>query len=121
MSPKKITFRYILDPSGEKIYKNITVYGTAYGGEDDTPKYIEEKAYQNALRNAIEKINGIHIQGSTLVINNILKQDIILANLLGTAQMISKEFPVRIFKGGNYEITCRASFKVPLIELVPES
>ena len=68
---KKVRFNYINNKNGQKKYNTVTVYGTAYGGQNDSPKLIENKAYQDAIRNAVEKVNGIYIEGNSIVINGL--------------------------------------------------
>lgn len=116
---KKFTFKYEKDNLGNLIYESVMIDGTAYGGGNDAPDGIRKNALDEALKNAIEKVNGVYIQTLTKVENATLTKDEIISQTLGVAKILEKKYKPKFTSQGNYEVTCTVSAKVPLMILVP--
>jgi len=117
---KRLSFRYIKNQSGGYTYKKVVITGTAYGGGNDTPDVIRKKALDEALRNAIEKVNGVLIQSITEVKNSEVTKDEILSQTIGIAQVLDKSFTPKFTSEGNYQVICTVTATIPLMELVAE-
>jgi hypothetical protein len=81
---------------------------------------IREKALKEALRNAVEHNNGVLIQAVTEVKNAIATRDEIISQSIGLALVLEKDFIPQFTSQGNYQVTCKLTANVPLVELVPE-
>lgn len=115
---KVLTFKYEKDNSGNLIFQTVTIEGAAYGGGDDTPDRVRKNALDDALRNAVEKTNGVYIQTLSEVKDTILTKDEIISQTLGVAKVLDKNFAPRFTSEGNYEITCTVTAKVPIMVIV---
>ena len=98
----------------------VKIDGTSFGGEDDTPKLIQDKAYDTACRNAIEYVNGVFIQSLTETKNAMLTKDEIISKTLGIAHVSDKKFQSKFSSSGNFEIICTITAKIPIMEILTE-
>jgi hypothetical protein len=81
---------------------------------------IRDKALKEALRNAVEHGNGVFIQAVTEVKNAITTRDEIISQSIGLARVVEKDFIPQFTSQGNYQVTCKVTANVPVMELVPE-
>jgi len=119
-SGKALSFKFIRDQAGNLVYKKVVIDGIAYGGGKDTLDDIREKALKEALRNAVEHGNGVFIQAVTEVKNAITTRDEIVSQSIGLAQVLERDFIPQFTSHGNYQVTCKVTANVPVMELVPE-
>jgi len=119
-SLRSLSFKFIRDQAGNPVYKKVVIDGIAYGGGKDTLDDIREKALKEALRNAVEHGNGVFIQAVTEVKNAITTRDEIVSQSIGLAQVLEKDFVPQFTSQGNYQVTCKVTANVPVMELVPE-
>lgn len=115
---KAISFEYQKDDIGNNIFEDVDTEGSAFGGGDDTPDTIRQKALDQALRNAVEQVNGIFIQALTEVKDAVLTKDDIMSQTLGVAKVLDRKFTPRFTSEGNYEIVCAVKAKVPIMLLI---
>jgi hypothetical protein len=116
--PKNLnSYVYQKDGSGHYVFKRVKGEGTSYGGGGDTPNEIREKALKQALRNAVEKTNGVYIESLSQVKNGKLTKNEIMAKTLGIAKVVDKEYSAKFNTAGNYEVTCTVISKVPIMLL----
>lgn len=115
-----VSFRYITDRNGDYIFKSVKIDGTSFGGEDDTPKLIQDKAYDDACRNAIEYVNGVFIKSLTETKNAMLTKDEIISKTLGIAHVLDKNFQSKFSSSGNFEIICTITTNIPIMEILAE-
>ncbi len=119
--PKNLnSFVYQKDGSGHYVFQRVKGEGTSYGGGGDTPNEIREKALKQALRNAVEKTNGVYIESLSQVKNGKLTKNEIMAKTLGIAKVVDKQYSARFNTAGNYEVTCTVIAKVPIMLLAPD-
>jgi hypothetical protein len=119
-SLKSLSFKFIRDQAGNPVYKKVVIDGIAFGGGKDTLDDIREKALKEALRNAVEHGNGVFIQAVTEVKNAITTRDEIISQSIGLARVVEKDFIPQFTSQGNYQVTCKVTANVPVMELVPE-
>jgi len=117
---KTISFKLLKAVDDSYLYKKETIEGVAYGGGNDTPDMIRQKSLEQAIRNAIEKVNGVFIKSITEVKNSVVTKDEIYSQTMGVAQVINKQYKPQFTSEGNYQVTCVATVNVPLMELVAE-
>lgn len=115
---KNLDFEFQRDNSNNYVFETIKITGSAYGGGADTPDAIRKRALEAALRNAVEKVNGVFIQSLTEVENAQLIKDEIISQTLGIANVIDKKFNPRFTSEGNYEVSCTVTAKVPILRIV---
>jgi hypothetical protein len=115
---KTLDFEFQKDNSNTYIFDTVVINGSAYGGGADSPDTIRKKALDDALRNSVEKVNGVFIQSLTEVENARLTKDQIMSQTLGIANVISKKFDSRFTSEGNFEIVCTVTAKVPIVRIV---
>lgn len=115
---KTLDFEFQRDNSNNYVFETIIINGSAYGGGTDTPDIIRKKALDDALRNAVEKVNGVFIQSITEVENAQLTKDEIISQTLGIANVIDKKFNPKFTSEGNYEIVCTITAKVPIVRII---
>jgi len=115
---KTLDFEFQKDNSNNYVFDTVLINGSAYGGGADTPDIIRKKALDDALRNAVEKVNGVFIQSLTEVENAQLTKDQIISQTLGIAKVINKKFVPKFTSEGNYEIVCTVTAKVPIVRIV---
>lgn len=115
---KTLDFEFQRDNSNNYVFETVIISGSAYGGGADTPDTIRKKALDDALRNAVEKVNGVFIQSLTEVENAQLTKDEIISQTLGIANVIDKKFNPKFTSEGNYEIVCTVTAKVPIVRIV---
>jgi hypothetical protein len=115
---KTLDFEFQRDNSNNYVFETVNINGGAYGGGTDTPDIIRKKALDDALRNAVEKVNGVFIQSLTEVENFQLTKDELISQTLGIANVIDKKFNPRFTSEGNYEIVCTVTAKVPIVRIV---
>jgi hypothetical protein len=115
---KTLDFEFQRDNSNNYVFETVIINASAYGGGADTPDIIRKKALDDALRNAVEKVNGVFIQSLTEVENAQLTKDEIISQTLGIANVIDKKFNPRFTSEGNYEIVCTVTAKVPIVRIV---
>lgn len=115
---KKISFLYKKDILGRQIFRTIETYGVAFGGEDDSPIVIRQKACKNALRNAIEEINGVYIQSLTKVKNFKLTSDDIISQTVGIAKIKTRKIIPEFTSEGAFSINCKIVVDVPLMTII---
>jgi hypothetical protein len=115
---KTLDFEFQRDNSNKYVFDTVIINGSAYGGGADTPDIIRKKALDDALRNAVEKVNGVFIQSLTEVENAALTKDEIIFQTLGIGNVIDKKFNPRFTSEGNYEIVCTVTAKVPIVRIV---
>ncbi len=118
LEAKSLHFEFEKDISNNHVFETTTIEGHAYGGGGDSPDSIRKKALDDALKSAIEKVNGVFIQSLTEVKDTRLKKELIISQAIGIAQVIKKSFNPRFTSEGNYEIVCTASVQVPIIRIV---
>jgi hypothetical protein len=119
-SLKSLSFKFIRDQAGNPVYKKVVIDGIAFGGGKDTLDDIREKALKEALRNAAEHGNGVFIQAVTEVKNAITTRDEIISQSIGLARVLERDFIPQFTSQGNYQVTCKVTANVPVMELVPE-
>jgi hypothetical protein len=115
---KILNYEFEKDKSGSFIYQTISIDGIAHGGGTDTPDAMMKKALDQALRNAVEKSNGVFIQSLTQVENSMLKKDEIIVQTMGIANVVDKKFNSRFNSEGTFEIVCSVIAKVPILRIV---
>ena len=116
-----MTFEYQKDGSGDYVFEKTTIDGAAYGGGDDAPDAIRKNALDEALRNAVEKVNGVYIQSLSKRENAVLTKDEIISRTLGVAKVLERKFTPKFTSEGNYEVVCTVTADVPIMILVPEN
>lgn len=115
---KTLDFEFQKDNSNTYVFETVIINGSAFGGGSDSPDKIRKKALDDALRNAVEKVNGVFIQSLTEVENAQLSKDQIISQTLGIANVLSKKFDSRFNSEGNFEIVCTVTAKVPIVRIV---
>ncbi|MBF0121428.1 MAG: hypothetical protein HQK79_21570 [Desulfobacterales bacterium] len=115
-----ISFDYKKDKENNFIYETVKINGKAFGGGDDTPDNVRKKALDDALRNAVEKINGVFIQVLTEVKNMTLTKDEIISQTIGVAKVLEKKFSSKFNTEGNFEVNCSLIAKVPIMFILTE-
>lgn len=113
-----ISFKFLKDINGQYTYNRVTVTGFAFGGGSDTPDIVRQKALEQAMRNAVEQVNGVAIKSVTEVQNATLKKDDIITQTLGVAKVIEKSFTPKFNSEGSFQVECLLTADVPVIELV---
>lgn len=117
---KPVRFRYLTDAGGQYIYKTVSMEGTSFGGEDDTPKNVQDRAYDEACRNAVEFVNGVFIRSLTEIENAMLTRDEIMSQTLGIAKVSDKHFDSQFSSSGSFEVTCTVTARIPIMEILAE-